>query len=277
MLYRDPDRRWTVIETFRETQLWILAAVLLLGAAAKAADRTPQGPAVLLPVALRQPFSLAHAVLEAVLAVALLALAGPVAQAARVVCAVMFAVGLAALLRLRSRDPELGCGCFGGLSTEPVGWRSLTRSGLFLAAAAATIGLPRSGWAVLADSSPWHWGLLAAEVAVVAALSPELRELGRRMRSPVPCELREVSRTRMLRRLRASGEWRERRRLLVSAEPVDVWRHGCWWLARFAGRDGERTVDVVFAVGVSGRRPEVRALVADASADSPTGARGAAG
>jgi len=254
-----------VIDALRETQVWLLAAVLLLGAAAKAVDRTAQGPAVLLPVRLRQPFTRLHAALEAVLAAGLMVLSGAAGEVVRAATAALFAVALVALLRLRRRDPELGCGCFGGLSTEPVGWRSLTRCALFLGAAAATVGLPGSGWAALADATPRHGALLAVEAAVVAALSPEIREAWRRLRSPVPCALREVSRGRMLRRLRASGEWRERRHLLVSTEPADTWRHACWWLARFPGRDGERSVDVVFAVEVSGRRPEVRALVADAA------------
>ena len=42
-------------ETLQDVQLWILTAVLLLGAGTKAVDRTAQGPAVLLPVPLRRP------------------------------------------------------------------------------------------------------------------------------------------------------------------------------------------------------------------------------
>lgn len=254
-----------MVDTVRETQVLVLAAVLLLGALAKTVDRTAQGPAVLLPPRFRRPFSLAHGVLEAVLAAALLAAAGPVADLARVVTAALFAVGLAALDQLRRRDPEMGCGCFGGLSTEPVGWRSMTRCGLFAVAAVAAVGVPGSGYAVLAGFTPWHGAVLAVEAAVLAALSPELKEVGTRLRTPVPCELREVSPRGPLRRLRRSAQWRQYRALLSSTGPNDVWRHGCWWFARFPGERSGRPVDVVFAVRVSarGERPAVRAVVAE--------------
>ncbi|AAZ57053.1 hypothetical protein JCM3263A_21580 [Thermobifida fusca] len=254
-------------ETLQDVQLWILTAVLLLGAGTKAVDRTAQGPAVLLPVPLRRPFTVAHAAVEAGLAAGLLFCSGGAAYAVRGATAVLFAVGLVALVRLRQRDPEMGCGCFGGLSTEPIGWRALTRSGLFLAAAVATFGLPHSGWAALVHATPWHGVLCAAEVAVVAVLSPELREAVVRLRSPVPCELREVSRKQMVRRLHASREWHKQRPLLASPEPVDTWRHGCWWFARFAGQEGDREFSVVFAVEVGRRRPDVRSLVVEPPAE----------
>lgn len=265
-----------MIETIREIQAPLLAAVLLLGALAKAVDRTAQGPAALLPARVRRPFSLAHAGVEAVLAVALLVLAGPFNDLARGATAVLFAVGLATLYQLRKRDPEMGCGCFGGLSTEPVGWRSMTRCGLFAAAAAGAVGLPGSGLAALADPTPWHGVALLAEVAVIVVLSPELGEIATRLRHPVPCELREVPPGRSLRRLRRSPSWSAHRPLLASTEPVDMWRHGCWWFARFAGERGGRAVDVVFAVEVGGLRPAVRAAVTDAYEDAPPVGAGAA-
>ena len=197
-------------------------------------DRTAQGPAVLLPVPLRRPFTVAHAAVEAGLAAGLLFCSGGAAYAVRGATAVLFAVGLVALVRLRQRDPEMGCGCFGGLSTEPIGWRALTRSGLFLAAAVATFGLPHSGWAALVHATPWHGVLCAAEVAVVAVLSPELREAVVRLRSPVPCGCAKC-RKQMVRRLHAAGVAQAASPLGLP-EPVDTWRHGCWWFARFAGQ-----------------------------------------
>src|SRR5690606_39829559 len=111
-------------------------------AGTKAVDRTAQGPAVMLPVPLRRPFTVAHAAVEAGLAAGLVFCPGGAAYGVRGATAVLFAVGLVALVRLRQRAPEIGCGCFGGLSTEPIGGRALNRSAPFLAAAVATFGLP---------------------------------------------------------------------------------------------------------------------------------------
>ncbi|GLU49784.1 MauE/DoxX family redox-associated membrane protein [Nocardiopsis ansamitocini] len=265
-----------MIEILRETQFPILVAMLLLGAVAKAVDRSAQGPAAFLPVGVRRFFGLANAGIEAVLAVALVALGGLLGDLARGATALLFVLGLATLYQLRKRDPEMGCGCFGGLSTEPVGWRSLTRSGLLALAAGVTVGLPGTGAAAVTGFTAWHGLVLVAELAVFAALSPELGELVKRLRNPVPCELREVPLNRSIRRLRSSDAWADSRAFLTGTEPVDVWRHGCWRLVRFAGQRRERPVDVVFAVPLNGMRKEVRVTVTGTRADTEPAAPGEA-
>ncbi|GAA3737273.1 hypothetical protein HDA32_005463 [Spinactinospora alkalitolerans] len=260
-----------VLDVLRETQFPILTAMLLLGAAAKFTDRSArgQGWVALLPVRLRRPAALAAAGAEALLGLSLPVLVGLPGDLARGATAVLFVVAVATLLQLRRRDPEMGCGCFGGVSSTPVGRRSIARAGLLALAAAALVGLPGSGVEMAAGFTAWHGLALAAEAAVLGALSPELKEIARRLAHPVPCELREVPLRRTMARLRSSEAWRANRDVLASTEPVDVWRQGCLRLVRFNGRRRGRPVDVVFGVPVSGRRPAVRAAIVPAEPGAP--------
>ncbi|MFC3998056.1 MauE/DoxX family redox-associated membrane protein [Nocardiopsis sediminis] len=253
-------------DLLREIQLPVLVAALLLGAVAKLADRSSrgQGPAALLPLGLRRPFTVANGVLEVLLGAALLVAAGLLGDVARGATATLFSAGLVAVVAVSRRHPELGCGCFGGLSTTPVGWRTITRTVLFGAAAAVTLGLGGSAIDVLAAFTPAHGALLAVEVLAFALLSPELT-------GPVwgavrgrPCEQREVPLARSLSRLRASDVWQANAWMIKSDEPEDAWRQGCWRMLRFIGRRDGRPVDVVFGVPLQGRRPAIRAVFSDA-------------
>ncbi|ASU81581.1 hypothetical protein CDO52_01135 [Nocardiopsis gilva YIM 90087] len=256
-----------VIGVVRDIQLPILVLLLLLGAVAKIADRSPRGsgPVALLPSRFHRRFELANGWLEAVLAVGLLTLTALPGDIARGATAALFLVAALLLFRLRERDPELGCGCFGGLSTTPVGWRTIARALVLAAGAVSTIGLESTGVVVLAAPTLTHLVAMAAEVVLIAALSPELNELAMRRFHLEPCELREVPLRRTLTRLKASDVWRANTALITEpdAEPADVWRHGCWRFIRFAGTRDNRDVDVVFGVHVRGRRPAVRAAISD--------------
>ncbi|MBV2364342.1 methylamine utilization protein MauD [Streptomonospora sp. NEAU-YY374] len=252
-------------EVIREVQLPLLAVLLLLGALAKSADRSRrgQGPAVLLPPRWRRPATLANGAAEGVLAVAVMVLPGLPGGLARGAVAALFAGAAVALVVLRRTAPDMGCGCFGSLSTTPVDWRSITRGALLAVAAGVTVGLPATGAGVVAAPTLGHGAVLVVEVALLAALSPELVELRKRALSGTPCEVREVPVSTALARLRASDVWRTNAGLVVADDPEDVWRQGCWSLAAFAGRRDGRDVDVVFAIPVEGRRPAVRAAVTD--------------
>ncbi len=254
-----------VLEAVREVPLPLLAALLLLGAAAKA---TPQaagtGVAVLLPERLRRPATLATCLLEAALAVALLTTTGLLGEAARVLTAAVFAVSVVLLLVARRRDPEAGCGCFGGLSRAPIGWRTLTRASLLAVAAAATVGLAPTGWEVASAPTPLHGAVLGAQLILLALLSPELREAAARATTLEPCELREVSERRTTRRLRRSEVWRANAKVLIRNEPEETWRHGCWRFLRYDGLRHGRRVDVVYAVRIGGpERTGLRAVLVD--------------
>lgn len=254
-----------VLEAVREVQLPLLAALLLLGAAAKASPRAAgTGVAVLLPERLRRPATLAACLLEAALAVALLTATGVLGEAARLLTALVFAVSVALLVVTRRRDPEAGCGCFGGLSQAPIGRRTLVRASLLAVAALATVGLGSAGWQVVAGPTPAHVAVLGVQLLLLALLSPELREAAARAATSEPCALREVSERSTARRLRRSEVWRTNARVLLRSEPEETWRHGCWRFLRYDGlRHGHR-VDVVYAVRIGGpSRTGVRAVVVD--------------
>lgn len=254
-----------VLESLREVQLPLLAVLLFLGAVAKAmpgAEST--GLATLVPQGWRRPVTLATCVLEVVASVALLTITGPLGDVARLLTALLFSASLVVLSVVRRRDPEAGCGCFGGLSREPIGWRTLTRAFLLAVAAAATVGLAPTGWTVVSGPTSIHGAVLGAELLLLAWLSPEPREVLTRASRTEPCALREVSSRRTLRRLRRSDVWRDDAGVMLDGEPEDTWRHGCWRFLRYGGTRHGRPVDVVYAVRLDGPpRTAVRAVLVD--------------
>lgn len=243
----------------------VLGAVLKLVAVRRGAE--PEGigglgPAVLLPERLRRPGIVTCALVELGYAVALPLWDHPLPRWGAVV---FFTLATYVLVDLKRRRPEAGCGCFGEVSSKPVGLRSIGRAAvlglmaLAIALAPVTVGDLIAGvsWAMLG------WTLAAA--ALVLLFSPEIDEVIARMRYRPPCELRESRVEDALSRLTASAAWRERRPLLASTTPVDTWRELCWRFFVYEGRtaDGD-AVDVVFAVHLDGGRhaPVRSALVA---------------
>jgi len=109
--------------------------------------------------------------------------------------------------------------------------------------------------------------LLLVELVVLAAVSPEVGEIMVRLGYSEPCEVRRLPVSRTLAALRASAHWRRYKHHLVSTQPVDVWREGCWRYLAFPGLVASRRVEVVFAVYLKPRRAPVRAGIYDALAD----------
>jgi hypothetical protein len=260
----------------REVQIPLLAALLLGGFSSKLV-RTLRvgsldaglGPTALFQKRLRRPVAIAMCVLELGLGVGLIATAGPVGHGAPANCvrlgtSLLFLVATCALLELRSTRPEIGCGCFGELSTSPVSWRTLTRSALLAAAAASTIALPPVWEPTPTWPAATMLGILAAELGLIACLSPELGEALVRFGYSEPCELRVVPTERTLAALRRSKQWRRHAGLLVADVPADVWRELCWRYLVFPGRYGDREAEVVFGVFVRHRRPLIRVALIDA-------------
>ncbi|WP_233571332.1 MauE/DoxX family redox-associated membrane protein [Nocardiopsis sp. Huas11] len=265
------------VDAVRQVQLPLLAALLLLGAAAKILSRSEgSGPAVLLPPHLRRPVAFGTGALELVLGVGLLVLTGPWGTAARLGTAALFAGSVVVLVLVRRRDPEAGCGCFGGLSRTPIGRRTLARAGLLSAAALATLGVAPTGWQVASGPTAAHGWVLGVELLLLALLSPELRDTAARALAAEACELREISPRRTRARLRSSDVWRTNRPVLLADEPEDEWRHGCWCFLRYDGMRHGRRVDVVFAVRVGGhRRTSVRAVLVDRESGAVSASFGA--
>jgi hypothetical protein len=264
----------TVVE---DVQIPLLSAMLLGASSAKLVrmlrTRTVTaalGPTALFPLQLRRPLALSLCATELLLGIALIVTAGRLgrggpASAVRLAVAVLFLVATCALLELRNTRPDLGCGCFGEFSTTPVNARTLVRSALLAVAALSTIGLaplqsPRAGLPVAG-----MLGILAAELVLIGALSPELGEGLVRLGYTEPCELRRLPAERTLAALRKSSQWRRHAGIIAADVPTDVWRELCWRYVVFPGRYGDRDTEVVFAVYVKQRRPPVRAAVVDSA------------
>ena len=263
-----------------------MLAVLLIGGCAAKARRALGarsidagiGPTGMFPFRLQRPAAIAIFVSEFALGVGLLVTAGrigagPPALAVRAATAVLFWTAVAALAELRTRRPDVGCGCFGDVSSTPVGWRTITRAALLGAAALASIGVPPLHMLGSLDRLGEALAVTVAEFALLAVLSPEIGELMVRLGRADPCELRRVPVARTLDTLWASASWRRYHRYLISTTPTDVWREGCWRFAVFPGILASRRVEVVFAVYMSGRHAPVRAGVLDIDTPPATSPR----
>jgi len=196
----------------------------------------------------------------------LLLTAGAAALAVRSATALLFGTAVGALHELRARQPGAGCGCFGDLSDAPVSWRAMTRTAVLCAAAIAAIGVPPLHRPATAGQALTMLAVAAIELVVLAVLSPEVGEIMVRLGYSEPCEVRRVPVSRTLAALRGSAPWRHYRDYLLATDPIDVWREECWQYAAFPGTVDGRRVEVVFAVYLEPRHPQVRAGIADPEA-----------
>jgi hypothetical protein len=264
-----------VLAVAREVQIPLLAVLLIGGCATKARRAHGArsidagiGPTGMFPFRLQRPAAIAIYVSEFGLGVGLLVTAGRIgagspALAVRAATFVLFCTAVAALAELRSRRPDVGCGCFGDVSSTPVGWRTITRAALLAAAALASIGTPPLHMLGSSDGVGEALAVTVAELALLAVLSPEIGEMMVRLGRAEPCELRRVPVAKTLDTLWASASWRRYHRYLITTTPTDVWREGCWRFAVFPGILASRRVEVVFAVYMSGRHAPIRAGVID--------------
>lgn len=189
--------------------------------------------------------------------------AGLWANGARLAAGIFFALAACALLELRERKPDAACGCFGGLSTRPVGARSIARACMLACAALGSVGvqplqLPAARHAALA-----YAGIIIGELLLFAAVSPETGEALLRLSYSRPCELRPLVPDRALAALRRSRAWRRYSAMLTSDVPEDMWRELCWWFAVYPARDGGGDRRVLFAVEVRPHRPAILAAVTE--------------
>jgi hypothetical protein len=269
---------FSVLTVAREIQIPLLAALLIGGCAAKAhrvavtsSASAETGPTAMLPAPLRRPAALALCGIELVLGVGLLATAGRAgaglpALAVRSATVLLFGTAAGALQELRTHRPDAGCGCFGELSQTPVSRRAIARAVLLCVAALASVTLAPLRMPASAGEAWLTLAVIAAELVVLAALSPEAGQLMLRLSHTDPCEVRAVPVARTLSALHASAPWRRYRRFLVAAAPVDVWREGCWRFLVFPGVLATRRVEVVFAVHLGGRGAPVRVGLLDIGA-----------
>jgi hypothetical protein len=261
----------------REVQVPLLSSLLLGGCAAKLVHvlrvrsiTAALGPTALFPVRLRRPVALVMCGCEFTLGIGLILTAGTIGRGAptnavRLGTALLFLVATCALIELRASRPDLGCGCFGDFSTAPVSGRTLARSALLAAAALTTVGLPPLQPPMPGVAAILPLGIFAAELAVIAALSPEVGEGLIRLGYSEPCELRVVPAERTLASLRRSSQWRRHASLVTADEPADMWRELCWRYVVFPGEANGRPVELVFAVFLREHRPAIQAAMVDAA------------
>lgn len=256
-------------------QIPLLAALLLGGCLAKAVrvaqSRTVAaglGPTALFPLKLRAPVAVFMCATEFCLGIGLIATlghfgAGDSAGLIRLGTGLLFLVATFALIELRSVRPGVGCGCFGEFSQTPVTGRTIARSALLAVAALATMKLgpitlprwPGQGVALLL--------MLAAELAVLGFLSPEIRDVLVRIGYSAPCELRVVHPEQSLAALHRSAQWRRHSALIASREPTDIWRELCWRYIAFPGTYAGKDAELVFAVRLEHHRPVVLSALVD--------------
>ncbi len=275
-----------MLSAFREMQIPLLAVLLVLACAGKAvrAARTRSidqglGATTIFPLHLRRPAAMVMCAIEFGLGLMLVATASRVgvwpaaATLVRLGVVLLFVTATAALIELRAHRPDAGCGCFGDLSSTPLSLRTIARSALFSAAAAATVGVPPirlTTGAIIPGAAHGTLEarllvvLIAAELVLLGALSPELGEALVRLGYREPCERRTFSPQRTLAALRSSRVWRRHSALLTSTEPTDMWRELCWRYAAYSGQVAGREADIVFAVYARRWSPPVRAAIVDA-------------
>ncbi len=265
---------WTALG---EVQLLVLPFLLLGGCAAKAARfvragsiEAALGPTALFPLRLRRRTNIAVCVMELGLGVGLIATAGRIgagdpAKLVRLGTGLLFVVATAALIELRSVRPDTGCGCFGELSSAPVDDRAVTRSALLALAALETARLPALQLPRTGGQISLILILFAAELAVLAMISPEVKETLVRLGYSEPCETRQAPREESIAALKRSVEWNRHSALVASDEPADVWRELCWRYLAFPGAYPGRETEVVFAIYVETRHPVVHSVLVDSA------------
>jgi hypothetical protein len=265
-----------MLSAIREVQIPLLAAMLLGGSGAKAmrvlrarAVDVGLGPTALFPLRLRRPVAIFMCAAEMGLGLGLIltmtrAGAGVPATVVRVGTAVLFLTAVGGLVELRERRPDMGCGCFGDLSATPVGLRTIARSALLALAAIATIGQPALQMPTSNSAAGLRVVILALEMILIAALSPEIGEALVRLGYSEPCEVRRISVGRTLASLSGSAPWRRYAGMVTAASPVDMWREGCWRYVVYPGEAGHRSIEIIFAVYLRSRRPQVRVALLDA-------------
>jgi hypothetical protein len=271
----------TVLNAVREVQIPLIAALLFgaCGMKLMRAMRTGSmseglGPTALFPTRMRMPLAMVMCAIEFGLGSGLIITAGRLGHGAPATCirlgaGLMFLVATSALIELRAAKPDVGCGCFGDFSTAPVSGRTLARSGLLSIAALSTIGLP----AVTEPRSGARLGqllaIMAVELIVLGALSPELGEGLIRLGYSEPCELRAMAAERSLAALRHSKAWRRHSAVITASEPTDMWRELCWRYVVFPASCEGRPSEVVFAIFLTQRRPTIHAALVDAVTSAP--------
>jgi len=162
-----------------------LTVVFGLSAWGKLADRAGTRKAVAdFGVSIRWVPAVAWALPAVELIVAVAALPPWTAPAAAILALVLLAVFTAAIVRLLRQGKRPACSCFGAMSAEPIGGRTIARNAvlvlLVVLVGVGAIAYPRVPGGLRADDAT-GLAALAVLIAVVAWLFGEIRALRRRV------------------------------------------------------------------------------------------------
>ncbi len=202
----------TLAADLRDIQPPVIAGILLGACLAKLGRVVRRGtidaalgPTQLFPLRLRRPLAMVTCAFEMSLGLALLVTVLPVgtragvplfapraATGARLAAAAFFLVAAAALVELRGRRPDLGCGCFGDFSTRPACRWPIARAAVLTAGALISVESPALYLPPRGHGALLFLGIVCAELALIAALSPEVSEALVRLGYTDPCELRQL-------------------------------------------------------------------------------------
>ena len=194
---------------------------------------------------------------------------GAPAELVRFATGTLFLVATFALIEMHSVRPDIGCGCFGDLSTAPITGRSLARSALLAAAALGSTGVPPIRLPRTGGEAALALIVFLAELAAFGALSPEIGEVLVRIGYSAPCELRVLTAEQTLAALQRTSQWRKNAHLIADPRPADMWRELCWRYVVFSSSYAERDAQVVFAVYLEHRRPAVLSVLVDSATGAP--------
>lgn len=206
-------------------------------------------------------------------------LVAPPAVTLEAYAAVVLSVGMLGYLAYaKIKAPESGCGCLGDKET-PVRVRGFLRAGLLVVAGVLAAFGPVWWPAAVADRPLATIGLLAVEVALVVALSPELdhrwllplRRWRVRVSHPLakgPAVIPLESSVQQLLKSNAHRSVADRLR----SDLLDHWEEGEWRILTYAARTEDGHATAVFAVPLHDYRPDdVRVALVPESAEALTG------
>ncbi|MDG4825706.1 hypothetical protein O7635_27995 [Asanoa sp. WMMD1127] len=178
------------------------------------------------------------------------------------------------LVYARRAAPDASCGCLSAASA-PVSGRSIARAGVLVLASAVAASSTTGWYDVLAAHPLRGTAVVAASLAVVVSLSPELDHLWllplRQAWADVTHPLRGGSGVPLLRSMQQLQQSAVFRRVgaLVNSDVREHWDEDDWRMICYAARYQGRAATAVFAVPLSAYTPEA---VRVALVDDTTGA-----
>jgi hypothetical protein len=252
------------MQPWLEIQALVVALVLVGAGASKLLTRFPQmaadKSALAALLGTRHTLKAWRVLSTAELAIGVALVAEAQSRMPAAAATTVFAAAVGYLVWAWRRAPGAACGCFGGggASVEPL---TIIRACLLFAAALAP-ALYGSWTDGVRNAGPLTGALLAAEIAVMVAVSPEIHVLVHRWRSVEPaCLTSRVPLDDTVAAIKKSRAWRRLRGRLQSENLVDFWRDGCWRFHAYDLIHDGTAGSAVFAVKVPPGRMKLKVAI----------------